>query len=104
MTPQQQEKVDRISRTPIKTAPVASSQIQAIGHDPETNTLAIEFKSGGLYHYGNVDADLYREFSTAQSIGSFFHNRIKPKADLYPYLRIEAPSTEPSSSEQQQAA
>jgi len=47
----------------IKLAPVDSSQIEAIGHDPETNTLAIKFKGGGVYHYANVSEEVFHEFS-----------------------------------------
>src|SRR3546814_14208537 len=38
----------RMNRTPVK-----SSQIASIGHDPSTNTLAIEFKGGKVYHYSD---------------------------------------------------
>lgn len=86
----------------ITMTPVQSSQIQAIGHDPASNTLAIQFKRGQeaphggeiqalgpVYHYANVDAELFERFRTAESIGSFFYKTIKPHADKYPYTRVE---------------
>lgn len=76
---------------------VESSQIQAIGYDTASQTLAIQFKSGkqAVYHYANVDAELYQAFSTAESVGSFFYKHIKPFPEKYPYTRIEsAPQTE----------
>lgn len=83
--------------TQIAMDSVESSQIQAIGYDAASQTLAIQFKSGkqAVYHYAKVDAALYQEFSTAESIGSFFYRNIKPFPEKYPYTRIEAaPQTE----------
>jgi hypothetical protein len=75
----------------IPLTPVQSSQIHAIGHDPASNTLAIQFKSGKapVYHYANVGAELFEQFRGAESVGSFFYKNIKPHADKYPYTRIE---------------
>lgn len=107
MAPDQEERVARISRNPIPLTPVESSQIAAIGHDPETSTLAIRFKpragdvSGPLYHYANVDAKLFERFQKAPSIGSFFYATIKPHTEDFPYVRIEAGRR---SDDEQQAA
>jgi hypothetical protein len=82
------------ARPVIKMIPVISSQIEAIGHDPETNTLAIQFpskdstKPGNLYHYENFTAEHFEAFINAESIGSHFIKQIKPKADLFPYQKI----------------
>lgn len=72
---------------------VESSQIAAIGHDPDTSTLAIQFtgrgdKPGSVYHYQNVDAALFREFAAAPSIGSYFYKHIKPFSDKFPYQKV----------------
>jgi hypothetical protein len=102
-TAEQQDRVAKISRTPITMMPVESSQIAAIGHDPNTKTLAIRFKAkpgeerGPLYHYGNVDADLFRMFREAPSVGSFFYSNIKPNADEYPYAKIVEEDVAPRS-------
>ena len=50
--------------------PVESSQIAAIGHDAETNTLAVRFKNWkgvptSLYHYRNFNAEDFAAFSRA---------------------------------------
>lgn len=71
---------------------VDSSQIHAIGHHPETNTLAIQFKSkggpGSVYHYQNFTAEHFAEFKNAESIGSHFGKAIKPNADKHPYVKV----------------
>lgn len=80
---------------------VESSQIHSIGHDPQTNTLAIRFKNRktgaatSLYHYANVDANLFGQFTAAESKGAFFGQNIKPFDQKYPFVKIEsAPSAE----------
>lgn len=71
---------------------VDSSQIAEIGHDPDTNTLAIRFKGvggpGGLYHYPNVTAEKFKAFSAAKSLGKHFHTHIKGHKD-HPHKKID---------------
>ena len=79
----------------IELQQVESSQIHAIGHDAQTNTLAVRFKrySGepsSLYHYGNFTAEEFAAFKAAESIGKHFGAHIKPFADKYPFKRIES--------------
>jgi outer membrane protein assembly factor BamE (lipoprotein component of BamABCDE complex) len=73
---------------------VESSQIHAIGHDPASQTLAIQFKSkgepGSVYHYQNFPSDEFEKFSNAESIGRHFGQHIKPHRDRYPYQQIVA--------------
>lgn len=73
---------------------VESSQIEAIGFDAESQTLAVQFKGkgdkpGGLYHYSNFTAEDWLAFCSAESIGSFFYKNIKPAKEKYPYAKIE---------------
>ena len=74
---------------------VESSQIHSIGHDAETNTLAIRFPTfgrtrppGSLYHYANVTADDFAALKSAESLGRHFGQNIKPFADKYPFERV----------------
>jgi hypothetical protein len=74
---------------------VESSQIHGIGHEATTSTLAIQFKNsaggpGSLYHYENVDVEMFDAFRGADSIGSFFYKNIKPFKDKYPYVKVES--------------
>jgi KTSC domain len=56
-----------------------SKQIKAIGYDPAAKTLAVQFLSGGTYHYADVPPELAGEFEKAPSKGSFLHHQIKGK-------------------------
>jgi len=56
---------------------VSSSNIASIGYDSRSQTLEIEFHSGGIYQYYNVSKSLYEDLMRASSHGSFFHENIK---------------------------
>jgi len=61
-----------------------SSNIEALGfqrasEEAITGTLAIKFKSGGLYHYENFPDDMYRDLCAADSVGKFFHMHVRGK-------------------------
>ena len=71
---------------------VKSSQLAAIGHDPESNTLAVQFhsgteKPGSIYHYAGVTAEQFAAFRDAESIGSHFNKHLKHN-EAHPYTRI----------------
>lgn len=73
---------------------VESKQIHAIGHDAESNTLAIRFKNWkgevtSLYHYENFTAEEFQAFKSAESIGRHFGAFIKPFDQKYPFKQIE---------------
>lgn len=61
----------------IELHPVESSNIEAVGHDPATNTLRIRFKSGGTYDYADVTAKKHQEMLSAESLGQHFHRQIR---------------------------
>lgn len=72
---------------------VESSQIAAIGHDPENNVLAIQFKSWkgdrrSTYHYQNFTAEDFEAFKNAESKGRHFGQNIKSAAAKYPYTKV----------------
>jgi hypothetical protein len=92
------------ARPVIVMQSVTSSQISAIGHDPETGTLAIQFTSksgiGSTYHYQNVTVDQFAAFRDAESVGSHFYKHIKPFPDVFAYEKIptviESPAPAPA--------
>lgn len=79
----------------ISLSPVKSSQIAAIGHDPVTNTLAIQFSPkkdgtpGSIYHYANVSAAQFDAFKSADSIGSHFGKVFKHNTKDFPFAKQE---------------
>ena len=56
---------------------VESTNIKAIGHDPATNTLRVEFRNGGVYDYSNISPEKHASFLTAASKGKHFHRHIR---------------------------
>ena len=56
---------------------VSSSNIASIGHDDETQTLEIEFRSGTVYQYFGVNRYTYSDLLKAPSPGGYFHKNIK---------------------------
>lgn len=56
---------------------VGSSNIRAIGW--ENGTLEVEFSNGKVYSYPDVPEDEYKALTSASSIGSHFHHRIKSR-------------------------
>ena len=63
----------------ITMQPVESSNLAAAGYDPATQTLAIRFKGGVLYHYHDVTPADYEAFTKAKSKGGHFHTAIRGK-------------------------
>lgn len=77
---------------------VKSSQIEAVGYDATTRTLAVRFKGGALYHYDGCEPETFEAFSKAESVGSYFYKHIKPHADKYPYRKIASRRPEDAAS------
>lgn len=86
----------QVDANPIPLKAVESSRIAEIGHNPETQTLAIRFKrgdgsNGALYHYGNFTAEDFATFDSAESLGTHFSHHIKKETEKHPYLRVAEP-------------
>lgn len=62
-----------------KIHPVKSSQVQSIGYCPATKTLAVNFNSGGQYHYHDVSQEHFDGLLKAESAGKYLGQHIKPK-------------------------
>jgi len=65
---------------------VESSNLQAIGYDPDTSELYVDFLSGSRYKYLDVPEDVFEAFQVADSKGKFLHQEIKLPG--YEYERI----------------
>ncbi|MEK6262292.1 MAG: KTSC domain-containing protein [Planctomycetota bacterium] len=56
---------------------VDSSNIEAIGYDPSSTELHVQFLKSGLYVYHDVPQDVFDAFLSSDSKGSFFNRNIK---------------------------
>jgi hypothetical protein len=63
----------------VDLVPVQSSNIEAVGYDPEQKTMSVRFKGGNIYHYHDVEKDTHEALVGAKSVGSHFHANIKNK-------------------------
>lgn len=68
----------------MRRLPVRSSVLAAVGYDPATAELEIEFASGDVYRYYAVPARVHRELVEAESPGAYFNRAIN---DRYPTRR-----------------
>ncbi|CAN5265578.1 hypothetical protein BH20ACI1_BH20ACI1_11380 [soil metagenome] len=59
--------------------------LTSIGYDEKKKVLEVEFTSGGVYEYYDVDKETYDELMNADSLGSYFYHNIR---DDYDYSRL----------------
>lgn len=64
---------------------LTSSNVRGVHYDRDTNVLTVEFTSGSRYAYKGVPADVYDDFITAGSPGSYFADNVK---DAFAYARV----------------
>ena len=63
----------------VDRQPVKSSNVKSVGHDPDTNTLSVEFRDGSIYYYHDVPKDIHESLVSSKSIGGYIHANIKGK-------------------------
>ncbi len=56
---------------------VRSRDIAIVGYDPETSTLEITFRIGGVYRYFEVPVEAYQALMSSPSQGKYFDQHIK---------------------------
>ncbi len=71
----------------MNRTPVSSSNLRAVGYDPDTRTLEVEFLNGGLYSYSGVPASVHAGLMSAPFHGSYFDANIKKAGYAYRKLR-----------------
>lgn len=64
---------------------VSSSNIAAIGYDPDSQTLEIEFLNGGVYQYFDVPQHIHEGLMNAGSHGQYLAQNIK---GAYRYSKV----------------
>ncbi|MDD5523678.1 MAG: KTSC domain-containing protein [Smithella sp.] len=57
---------------------VKSSNIAAIGYEPDDMVLTVQFKNGGIFAYQGVPAQEVVNLHGAESVGKYLHSKIKP--------------------------
>ena len=55
---------------------VNSSKIRAVGYDPKSQVLEIEFSDGKLIQYRGVSSEVHRQLMASPSATSFFEDKI----------------------------
>ncbi len=55
---------------------VNSSKVRAVGYDPKSQALEVEFSDGRLLLYSGVSQEVHRQFMAAPSATSFFEDKI----------------------------
>ena len=61
----------------MKRKTVKSSNIKSVGYDIDNSVLELEFNTGAVYCYMNVDLKTVVEFIFADSVGKYFAANIK---------------------------
>ncbi len=65
---------------------VNSSRIRAVGYDPKSQLLEVEFTDGKLIQYRGVSPEVHRQFIAAPSPTSFFEDKVD---ESFPSSRIK---------------
>jgi hypothetical protein len=64
---------------------VDSSNVEAVGYDPEEREIYVRFLGGRTYAYGEADERTFDELRTADSVGSYLNRVLKPN---HPYREL----------------
>ena len=62
--------------------------LAAMGYDPSTETLVVQFQNGSIYRYNGVPSDTFVSIITnKESQGKSFNELIKNRA--FPFKKVE---------------
>ncbi len=64
---------------------VSSSNVAAVGYNPNTRVMDVTFNSGSIYNYFDVPLDVYETLISASSVGGTLHQIVKGH---YAYERV----------------
>ena len=75
----------------IQRLPVASSNVASIGWDEPSQILEVEFHSGAVYRYWEVNESVWNSFRRARSKGKFVWRNLRGYGsdNVYTYSRVE---------------
>jgi len=63
--------------------PVQSSNIRAVGYDPDVQSMEVEFHDGSVYLYEGISENVYEGLMSAQSVGKHFRDNIREEYEYY---------------------
>lgn len=64
----------------MKLIPVeGSSNVQAVGYDPATREMRVQFKGGAIYTHADVPEAKHAAFMAAPSKGTHYHDNFRGK-------------------------
>jgi KTSC domain len=66
---------------PSSTSNPSRPRTRALGYDPETQTMRIEFRGGAVYDYPNITKNQWDEISAAWSPGKWINRNIPAGAE-----------------------
>jgi len=64
---------------------VDSSLITEIGYNAEKKVLRVKFKNGAIYDYSDFPKKMYNDMLTSESVGKYFHSRVK---SIFKFIKI----------------
>lgn len=62
---------------------VTSSNIDAVGYNPDTSELHVRFRNGTHYVYRSVGEETHKLFLKTQSPGKFFAEHVRSKFSFF---------------------
>lgn len=62
---------------------VNSSAMNAVGYDPQTKRMKIQFTQGKTYDFCNVPQYIFEGLLSASSKGSYYNDHIRDKYQCY---------------------
>lgn len=72
----------------LEMTPIASSNLVAVGYDPDAMLMQAQFKNGSVYSYANVEPDTYAAMMADVNPGKYFADIIKPQRQRYVFTRV----------------
>lgn len=63
---------------PAQRTRVKSSVIASVGYDVQERRLEVAFHNGRVYAYFEVPLSVYEELITAESVGKYFNENVRP--------------------------
>lgn len=69
----------------MERSSVTSSNVSAIGYDPDSQILEVEFNNGSVYQYSGVPEYEFDGIISAASKGTYLNTNIKNK---YPFSKL----------------